>query len=56
MNHAVTQRLTAIHEWQENKFKKKNRKFVLRELIFYLILLDEIKITLQEICIYFPRN
>lgn len=35
MNHAVTQRLTAIHEWQ-----KKNRKFVLRELIFYLILLD----------------
>lgn len=39
MNHAVTQRLTAIHEWQKN-FKKKNRKFVLRELIFYLILLD----------------
>lgn len=37
MNHAVTQRLTAIHEWQK---KKKNRKFVLRELIFYLILLD----------------
>lgn len=39
MNHAVTQRLTAIHEWQKKKFKK-NRKFVLRELIFYLILLD----------------
>lgn len=35
MNHAVTQRLTAIHEWQ--KKKKKNRKFVLRELIFYLM-------------------
>lgn len=39
MNHAVTQRLTAIHEWQKFFFKK-NRKFVLRELIFYLILLD----------------
>lgn len=39
LNHAVTQRLTAIHEWQKF-FLKKNRKFVLRELIFYLILLD----------------
>lgn len=40
MNHAVTQRLTAIHEWQKINKLKKNRKFVLRELIFYLILLD----------------
>lgn len=39
LNHAVTQRLTAIHEWQKFFFLK-NRKFVLRELIFYLILLD----------------
>lgn len=39
LNHAVTQRLTAIHEWQKFFFFK-NRKFVLRELIFYLILLD----------------